>query len=264
MNMQSLTDFIPLNADQLGKTFISMNKKFYEFDPIPIMILKECFSDLCPLILNIVNTALANGEFPNAFKHDTVTPIIKNNDLDVEELKIYWPISKTPAISKLLEKTAEEQIKRHLTQNNLESNYQSAYRKNHSCETAIFKIVNDIQEEIFNNRLALLVMLDLSAAFDTIDHDILIDILRNRFKIRNTALKFIESYLRNRTFSVCVGNASSEKMSLRYGVPQGSILGPLLFTMYINGLDHVAVSCANNMIPHIFADDSNLYIGFEP
>ena len=145
-----------------------MNKKFYEFDPIPIMILKECFSDLCLHILNIVNTALANGEFPNAFKHATVTSIIKTNDLDVEELKSYRPISKTPAISKLLEKTAEEQIKLHLTQNNLESNYQSAYRKNHSCETAIFKIVNDIQEEIFNNRLALLVMLDLSAAFDTI------------------------------------------------------------------------------------------------
>ena len=85
-NTQSLSEFIPLNDDQLEKTFISMNKKFYEFDPIPIMILKECFSDLCPLILNIVNTALANGEFPNAFKHATVTPIIKNNPENLSKI----------------------------------------------------------------------------------------------------------------------------------------------------------------------------------
>ena len=129
-NMQSLSEFIPLNDDQLEKTFISMNKKFYEFDPIPIMILKECFSDLCPLILNIVNTALANGEFPNAFKHATVTPIIKNNDLDVEELKSYRPLlSKSQAIALLLEKAAVDQIKSYLTHNNLESNRQSGYKK---------------------------------------------------------------------------------------------------------------------------------------
>ena len=117
--------------------------------------------------------------------------------------------------------------------------FQSAYRKHHSTETAILRVCNDFLEEADDRKVNLLVLLDLSAAFDTIDHNILIKRLECSFGVKGTALKWFASYLKNRTQSVKVSGFQLEKGFLQFGVPQGSVLGPVLFTMYTQPLVHI-------------------------
>ena len=122
------------------------------------------------------------------------------------------------------------QLVDHLTQNELVDIFQSAYRKGHSTETALLRVQNDILMEMEKENVVLLVLLDLSAAFDTIDHEILLKRLSTRCGIQGTALKWFSSYLKDRTQSVTVNSIHSTKEPLKYGVPQGS--GPLLFSIY--------------------------------
>ena len=135
--------------------------------------------------------------------------------------------------------------------------FQSAYRKHHSTETAILRVCNDFLEGADDRKVNLLVLLDLSAAFDTIDHDILIKRLECSFGVKGTALKWFASYLKNRTQSVKVSGFQSEKGFLQFGVPQGSVLGPVLFTMYTQPLVHIMRKF--NILYHLYADDTQLY-----
>ena len=140
-------------------------------------------------------------------------------------------MSNTPILAKIIEKAALEQITSYLTLNNLQSNSQSACKKGHSYETAVLKVVNDIQEEINKNNMIILLMLDLSAAFDTIDQDILLAKLERYFGIYDKVLAFLRSFLKERTYSVIIGDLKSRKKLLSCGVPQGSIIAPLLFAL---------------------------------
>ena len=126
----------------------------------------------------------------------------------------------------------------------------------------MLKVVNDIQSEIKKNNLSVILMLDLSAAFDTIDQTRLLNKLEACFFIRGNALKFIESYIKGRTYSVFLNGKSSNRCQLDYGVPQGSILGPKLFSMYIQDVEEIAI--AHRIEIHSYADDTNLYLGFKP
>ena len=139
--------------------------------------------------------------------------------------------------------------------------FQSAYKKYHSTETALIRVQSDILQAMDNHRGVVLVLLDLSAAFDTIDHDILFCQLSARLGIRGIALNWFDSYLRNRTQSITVNGTSSPANTLKYGVPQGLVLSPLLFTIYTLRLgDILSKSC----IPyHLFADDTQLYHTFD-
>ena len=139
---------------------------------------------------------------------------------------------------------------------------QSGYKKFHSCETAVMKIVNDTQSEILKKNCVVLLMLDLSAAFDTIDQCLLIEILKKTYGLDGRVILWIESYLKERTFGVIINGSESKKHKLLHGVPQGSILGPLFFIMYVSGLSTVAENCGMQI--HIYADDTNLYLGFAP
>ena len=120
-----------------------------------------------------------------------------------------------------------------LTDNDLMSKLQSAYRRFHSTKTALLRVsINDILLALASRQEVVLVLLDLSSAFDTIDHDVLVDKLRSRYGIKGTALNWFRSYLTNRTQSVRIGDSSSSNRTLKYGVPQGSLLGPLLFSLF--------------------------------
>jgi len=120
----------------------------------------------------------------------------------------------------------------HLTDNNLLELLQSAYKMFHSTETALLKVQNDILQATDSGKSTILVLLDLSAAFDTVDHEVLLNRLSEQFGIRGIALQWIRSYLTNRSQSVLIDGEESDAWEILFGVPQGSVLGPILFTLY--------------------------------
>ena len=138
---------------------------------------------------------------------------------------------------------------------------QSAYRKYHSTDTALIKIQSDILQALDSGRVAALVLLDLSAAFDTLDHSILIERLQKSFGISGDALTWVISYLRRRNQQVLIGDTASAEVVIEYGVPQGSVLGPKLYSLYTKPLADIIRHHQLDM--HFYADDTQLYVSFE-
>ncbi|KAK7108418.1 hypothetical protein V1264_016162 [Littorina saxatilis] len=190
-------------------------------------------------------------------KQALVKPLIKKSSLDRNDLKNYRPVSNLSFLSKILERLVLLQLNAHLSSNNLLSSLQSAYRPAHSTETALLKIVNDLLMALNNGKVSVLTLLDLSAAFDTIDHSIMTARLEATFGITGSALSWFESYLSDRIQTVVVNGISSESTVLQFGVPQGSVLGPVLFVLYMNPLFNLVKQYPIDH--HAFADDNQLY-----
>jgi len=203
-----------------------------------------------------MNTSLKTGTVPDTFKSAIVRPLLKKHNLDPNNLKNYRPVSNLPFLSKLLEKLVLKQLNTHLSTHSLLHPFQSAYRQNHSTETALLHILNSILNSSDSGNITLLTLLDLSAAFDTIDHSILLNRLETTFGISGVALAWFESYLANRFQHVIVDSKSSNPVKLSCGVPQGSVLGPVLFTLYTAPLSHVIQT--HNINHHFYADDTQL------
>ena len=149
------------------------------------------------------------------------------------------------------------QMQNYLSTNNLNATMQSAYRQNHSCETALLRVCNDLLLTLDNGHEAVLLLLDYSAAFDTISHEILLQRLQHRFGFRETALNWLQSYITNRSQSVAIGDYVSSSLPLKQGVPQGSVMGPIVFTMYSSPLDDIIKS--HGFGHAIYADDTQVY-----
>ena len=260
--LHEMSHFVPVTDKELRAMISEMSNKFNPTDPIPTSLLKSCLDELSPFLLMLVNKSLSQAMFPAQLKHAMVRPVIKDNDGDPESFKNYRPISNTPFLAKLLEKAALTQLNNYLEKNKLHSINQSGYKKYHSCETALLKMTNDMLKSINNNDMIALILLDLSAAFDTVDHNILISRLRKQFGISDKVLHWLKSYLTNRTYGVTIGKQSGKKQFLYFGVPQGSLLGPLLFILYTNELSDIAEKYG--LLIQIYADDTQLYIGFKP
>lgn len=227
-------------------------------DPLPTWLLKKCTSSLLPQITNIINCSLATGSVPDDFKVALVTPLLKKSSLDAEVFKNYRPISNLPFLSKVLERAVASQLEQYLSQNGLHSQMQSAYKKHHSTETAVLKVYNDLLCGLDTHKECILILLDMSAAFDTIDHIVLLARLRNRFGIKDTVLSWLTSYLKYRSQQVIIGSVRSSPVHLEYGVPQGSVLGPVLFTMYVAPLEDIIR--AHGLSTVVYADDTQLFI----
>ena len=183
------------------------------------------------MITKIINISLDTGCFPNDWKEAIILPILKKAGLE-SSFDNLRPISNLAYISKLIERAVYNQIHDHLLCWNLYPILQSAYRQYHSTETALLKVFNDILMNMNSQRVTLLVLLDLSSAFDTIDHKILLERLSSKFGFRGKVLNWFSSYLSGRSYRVVLNGTSSDKYELNFGVPQGSCLGPLLFILY--------------------------------
>jgi hypothetical protein len=258
-SLSTMTTFQPTTPSDLQKIIMNSPTKSCSLDPIPTSLLKGCLNALLPYISATVNLSLQSGEVPTLFKSAIVTPLLKKASLDHNMLKNYRPVSNLPFLSKVLEKVVAQQLKKHLSDHSLLEPLQSAYREFHSTETALLKVHDDVCMALDAGKCVLLVLLDLSAAFDTIDHDILLSRLLD-LGITGTPLQWLTSYLNNRHQSVTINGILSSSQTLHSGVPQGSVLGPLLFCIYISPLGQLIRRHSLNF--HQYADDNQLYLSF--
>ena len=160
-----------------------------------------------------------------------IIPSLKKTSLDINTLANYRPIANLPFLTKKIEKAILMQLDLHLKNNNLYPSMQSGYRRFHSTETALIKVFTDTCCALDCNKNAVLILLDLSCAFDTLDHEILISRLRTRFGFTGNVLKWLQSYLSDRRQFVSIDRTHPSQNRVRWGVPQGSVLGPLLFNL---------------------------------
>ena len=256
------TCFIPPSDTQMREILPALTNKTSVLDPMPTHIIKEYSSTLLPVLKNIVTISLAEGLFPESLKTSIIRPKLKKPDLDKETLKNYRPLANISFLSKVIEKAVAIQTYSYLNTHDLLPNFQSAYRQYHSTETALIRVTNDILVTVDSNVDVVLLLLDLSAAFDTLDHSILLRRLETYFGFTGSVLEWFSSYLRGRSQSVMIGSTTSTSKSLEFGVPQGSILGPLLFILYIAPLQDVIATY--NLSYMFYADDNQLYIAVNP
>ena len=232
-----------------------------DLDPIPTKLLKENIDIILPVLTKMVNLSLQSGVFPDEWKLALVIPLIKKLGLELI-YQSYRPVSNLPFISKVVERAVIDQDTVHMQNNCPLPVDSSAYRQGHSTESALLKVHSDILANMESQKVTLLVLIDLSAAFDTVDHNIALTRLNTKFGISGTALKWHQSYLCGRQQCVFIDGIRSKVSDLHYGVPQGSCLGPVLFTQYASTLFDVIYRHLDHA--HGYADDHQLYMAFSP
>ena len=232
--------------------------KFCSLDPVPSFVFKKCSDILVSFLTRMVNHCLTNGIMPDALKIARITPILKKSGADCEQLKNFRPVSNLKFISKLMEKCVAVQLNQYLNNNCLFEEFQSAYKIAHSTETALLKMQSAILMSLDNGKAVVMVFLDMSAAFDIVNHKILLSRLSESFEIKGMALKWFNSYLTNRKQFVSINNAVSSFWDQNVGVPQGSVLGLILYVMYTSSVADIIKSYGLSY--HFHADDSQLYI----
>ena len=227
-----MTCFELATADEGRKLIINSPSKTYDLDPIPTELLKSCLDVLLVPITQMVNLSLISGVFPDIFETSHVTPLLKKPSLSKDDMKNYRPVSNLNFVSKIIEKVIANRIRSHLERNDLSNQYQSAYKKFQSTETALLKVENDIILNMDEGRVTALTLLDLSAVFDTLDHSSITNLLSTWYGIDGIALDWFVSYLSDRKQEVKLTDCLSSPAEVACGVPKGYVLGPLLFTLY--------------------------------
>ena len=253
----SLTSFDVVSLDEVARLLSRTPAKHCSLDPAPTWLVKRASDVLAPVLREMCNASMKSGELPSNQKSAIVFPRLKKPTLDADDTNSYRPISNLSFSSKFVERVVAAQFTGHAERHGLFPPNQSAYRRNHNTETAVISVMNDIILAIDHGKVTALVLLDLSAAFDTVDHTTLLDVLNRRFAVEGTSLLWFKSYLTNRSQSFSVDGVQSKLIDVGYSVPQGSVLGPLEFISYTE--DVVAVFSRNCVRHHLFADDKQLY-----
>ena len=256
----SLKRFRTITQD-VSKLIMSSSNATCRLDLAPTWLVKDCVNELSPIFMRMINFSLTSGCVPSIWISALVVPLLKKTGLELT-LNNFRPVSILSLISKVAEKVVIPQILDHCREHAPLSSYQSAYHQHHSTETALLKVHNDILLNMDKQKVTLLVLLDLSAAFGTINHVNMKNILENDFGFRDTALQWIISFLTDRKQHVVIDKSTSKPFDLSSGVPQGSCLEPILFIMYVSRLFNVI----NKHLPDAqgYADDTQLYLSFWP
>ena len=231
-------------------------KKSAGFDCIPNFLLKKIIRAVVHPLVHIFNISLHTGRVPNQMKIAKVIPLFKKGDNQL--VTNYRPISLLTSLSKVLEKLVFTRTTTFFKKYNIFSHFQFGFRENHSTSHAILSFMKTVTTSIDKGLHTVGIFLDFSKAFDTINHEILLHKL-SHYGIRGKALEWFRSYLTDRTQFVSVNNCNSSTLPITCGVPQGSLLGPLLFITYINDIQK-----SSNLLSFIlFADDSNIFFSHE-
>ena len=227
-------------------------------DVLPYRLFVKVFDVIGSWVTKMVNLSLSTGVFPSTFKHAIVKPLLKKTGLEPTDLSNFRPISKLPLLSKIIEKVVSDQLSLFLDQSNIHETFQSGFHKHHSMETALLKVSSDIMMFADSGKCTVLVLLDLSSSFDTVSHQILLRRLRDEVGLSGSVLHWFSSYLSGRSFSVTANQIRSESADLFCGVPQGSVLGPVLLLLYLIPLGKI-IQRFSDVSYHIFADDIQLF-----
>ncbi|CAH0549695.1 unnamed protein product [Brassicogethes aeneus] len=218
---------------------------------------KKVLCDICDVagnrLLDVLNTSLYTGVFPEEWKRSIIVPVPKVQKTILHNQ--FRPINTVEVYEKVLELVVKKQLQYHCDVNNILVSNQSGFRSNHSCESVVVNICDTFVKLIDKGKIVLAVFLDLRRAFETVDRDILINKL-NKYGLNATVLKWFKSYLTNRQQKVKYKNATSNPVFVNYGVPQGTVLGPLLFLLYVNDIVKVVKHCQIEL----FADDTMVYV----
>lgn len=254
-----LTPVTPAEIVNIANSFKS--KYSYGCDEIPTSIIKLCVADICEVLAYVINNSFLYGIFPEQLKLAHVVPVLKKKG-DPMEMVDYRPISLLPGFSKIFERAMCTRLMTFLYKSNVLNVDQHAYVESRSTQTAIFQYLQSILGHLENNNLALGFFLDLSKAYDCIDHDYLL-FKMEKYGIRGNVNDWFKSYLSNRKQRVLIKKdghvIESDIMSNRLGVPQGSNVGPFLFIVYVNDLSTANVDILSNITK--YADDTNILIG---
>ena len=253
-----LSEFTPVTPMEVQRVLKSMPSKSSPLDVVPTSLLKTCSDGFSIIIANLANITFQRGYFPTKFKTAQITPLIKQHGLDPDDPSSYRPISNLNTISKILERLVLARVTLHISSLSSIDRFQSAYKRAHSTETALLRVTNDIFNAFDAGQSTVLVALDLSAAFDCIEHSTLLSRLQYTYGLTGAALDWMTSYLDSRRSYVRWKDCVSDHAAVDAGVPQGSSLGPQLFSMYIAPLAGLIRSFGVRY--HQYADDTQLYI----